>query len=219
MKLITNVLANIQRADRPKPVVTDGADTRRPRIAAIYGFMAREHMQRHLLNYVRKAGYADTTLYGHLQSDLIANDLQAAARQGRPIVLLGYSQGGLEAIRVAHLLAQRGVRVDLVVTIAAGGMGRWFPHRWADNPRRIPSNVGRCINYFAVGDVLGSDRRFDKNLAAAQQEGPHVENISFPASEGINHLSLVKCYPEHKVHPRVKTELLDRLRTELAALA
>ena len=205
---------NLKRADRPTGPLSDTG----PRIAAVYGLSAREHMQRHLLHFIRSAGHADTTLYGHLQARLIASDLQQAATQGRPIALVGYSQGGLEAMKVARALDQRGLRVGLLVLIAARGLGRIFPHRWRADMRVVPPNVALCLNYFAEGDVLGSDAQWARNEMIASGPQSRVENIGFAKGEGISHLGIARCYPEQRLQPVLKTQLHQRLLTELALL-
>jgi pimeloyl-ACP methyl ester carboxylesterase len=196
----------------------DAANSSSPCIALIYGFAAREHMQRNLLRWLRESGYANTTLYGHLQAIRIADDLQAASVKGQNIVVIGYSQGGLEAVRVAHELDKRGVKIALLVTIAGGGGGRLFPHRWADDPRTIPANVARCFNYFSENDFLGSDSPLEKNLAVPVSNKQYIENILFAKKDRVSHIAITKCYPVDKVCPRVSEKLLNRLQSELATL-
>ena len=212
---LTNVLSRFQRTDHPENISNSTGLS----VALIHGLSARDHMQRHLLSYLRECGFSDTTLYGHLQARLIAADLADAARQGNKIALIGYSQGGLEAVRVANILNQRGTPVDLLVTIAAGGFGRTLlPHRFTDDPRTIPANVSRCLNYFAEDDKLGTDKRYENNLARPVNDKQHVENIFFTKSEDTSHLTLTKCYPESKVNPSVRDKLLLRIKTELASM-
>ena len=62
------------------------ADYQGPRIALVHGLFAGNHMERHLLTFLRKAGFADTTLYSnHLSPDAIARDMAAAVKAGRSI--------------------------------------------------------------------------------------------------------------------------------------
>lgn len=191
-----------------------------PRIALIHGLFAGTHMQRHLLHFLRAAGFADTTLYSnHLRPVRIADDLAAAAAAGRPVVLIGYSQGGFQAVKVARLLQRRGIAVDLMVMAASGGMGRWWPPQWGmSDLRRIPANVRRCLNYFAEGDRLGSDLPLARNLAHASAAGTDVENHCYQVTDGVDHISIVRCYPAERVRPAVRQHYLDRLLRELRAL-
>lgn len=212
---LTNALSKLQVPDLRED---DAANSSSTCIALIYGFAAREHMQRNLLRLLRESGHKNTSLYGHLQAIRIANDLQAASVKGQKIVVIGYSQGGLEAVRVAHELDKRGVKIALLVTIAGGGRGRLLPHRWADDPRAIPANVARCLNYFSENDLLGSDSPLEKNLAVPISNKQHIENILFSKEDRVSHIAIAKCYPVDKVHPRVSEKLLKRLQSELAAL-
>lgn len=210
------MLGNFQTPDRPalKPEYTG------PRIATIYGFASRAHMKRNLLSFIRNQGFPDTTMYGHLQSELIAQDLAAAAKQNRRIVLIGFSQGGFEAMTTARLLQQRDITVDMMVLIAARGRGgRAWPHRWRFDMRNVPANVKLCLNYFAEGDFLGTDPKLDENQAFSSNDASRVVNIVFSRQEKVSHLAISKCYPDHKVHPRVKTKLLDRLISALSELS
>lgn len=190
-----------------------------PRIATIHGLLARELMEKHLAKFLIASGYPDTTVYGHVYpARRIADDLAEASDAGRSIVVVGFSQGGFQAVEVARQLARRGIEVPLLATIAAGGMGRLVPTRWGSDPRKIPANVQRCLNIYSEGDALGSDKQSTRNRAWADDEGQHIENVEFPADEGISHIDLVRCYPESKVHPAVKVRCLDRLLEHLATV-
>ena len=182
------------------------------RIAVIYGFLAREFVGRHLLRFLRDTGYPDTTLYGHLfPVARIADDLEQAAREGRPIALVGFSQGGFQAVKVARALHKRGIEVKLVVTIGSGGMGRLLPRQWGFNPRQVPPNIMTCLNYFSEGDALGADKRFDKNLLMPGSPEQTIENYGFPKGSQVSHFDLITCYPADRVHPEVRSRLLERL--------
>ncbi|MDX1552662.1 MAG: hypothetical protein R3198_08580 [Marinobacter sp.] len=190
-----------------------------PRIAAIHGLFARGLMEKHLARYLQACGYDDTTVYGHVHpARRIASELAKAAKAGRPIAVIGFSQGGFQAVKVASELARQDIEVPLLVTIAAGGLGRLVPTRWGSNPRKLPANVKRCLNVYAEGDPLGSDRQSDRNRVWSNDQGQLIENVDFPASEAISHIELVRCYPEAKVHPAVKARCLDRLLWHLDAI-
>ncbi|MEP1213489.1 MAG: hypothetical protein ABJM11_03945 [Marinobacter sp.] len=190
-----------------------------PRIATIHGLFARELMEKHLAKFLQAYGYEDTTVYGHVYpARRIASDLASAAKTGRPIAVVGFSQGGFQAVKVAHELTSQGIEVPLLVTIAAGGLGRLVPTRWGSNPRKLPANVKRCLNVYAEGDPLGSDRQSDRNRVWSNDEGQLIENVDFPASEAVSHIELVRCYPEAKVHPAVRARCLDRLLWHLGAI-
>ncbi len=196
------------------PVTSTG-----PRVALIHGLLAGKHMERHLLSFLRAAGYADTSLYSnHCSPARIADDLAVAARAGRPIVLVGYSQGGSQVLKVAKLLSQRGIETDLVVSLAAGGLGRFYFPQWGFNMRRIPAGIKRYLNYYAAKDVLGTDLLPFANLARAESKATYLENIGYPQSAGVDHFKIVTCYPASHVLPEVKALFLDRLLKELEQL-
>lgn len=192
---------------------------RGPRIALIHGFLAGAHMQRHLLRLLREAGHADSTLYSNHRSPVaIARELAPAAADGRAIVLIGYSQGGFQVIKVARALARLGVPVALLVSCAAGGVGRWHPAQWGFDPRPLPGNVRRCLNAFSGADRMGTDRPHARNLVHQNGHAELVENIFFADPLGVDHVALVRCYPPARVHPAVREHLLERLLSELARL-
>lgn len=192
---------------------------RGPKIILIHGLMAGTHMQRHLLQFLRDAGYADTSLYSnHQRPASIARDLIQAGQAGRPIVLIGYSQGGSQVLKVAKVLQQHNLACELVVSLAAGGMGRIYPAQWGFNVRHIPANIKKYLNYFAAVDRLGTDRQYHKNLAVASSINTHVENIAYPVTANVDHLSIVRCYPTERVVPEVQKLFLDRLLAELEKL-
>ncbi len=64
---------------------------------------------------------------------------------GEPLVLVGFSYGADDVVSIARRLADRGRRVDLLVTIDPV------------TPDRVPANVHRCVNFYepnGVWDVL-----------------------------------------------------------------
>jgi hypothetical protein len=63
---------------------------------------------------------------------------RAAGKIG-PLILVGHSQGGNDAIEIARALQISHVPVDLVVTLA--------PYM----AKPVPANVGRAINYYQAG--------------------------------------------------------------------
>lgn len=192
---------------------------RGPKIALIHGLLAGSHMQRHLLHFLREASYQDTSLYSnHQRPVVVARDLIQAGKAGRPIVLIGYSQGGSQVIKVAKILQQHGLACDLVVSLAAGGLGRLYPAQWGFNVRQIPANIKRYLNYFAAVDHLGTDHKYHYNLAVAPGFATHVENIAYPATTKVDHLSIVRCYPAERVVPEVRKLFLERLLVELSKL-
>lgn len=187
-------------------------------VAAIHGLLARDFMQRHFIQFLDEAGYPDARVYPYLRPVKVQVDEMLAHAGNRPLVLVGFSQGGFQALRVARECQRRGREIPLLVTIAAGGMGRWLPWQWGFDPRQVPDNVAHALNFFAVGDRLGTDPSYERNLVSHQRSGGRVENIGFSAAEDIAHAELLRCYPAERVHPQVREHLLDRLLAELGTL-
>ncbi len=191
-----------------------------PRIALVHGLLAGNHMARHLLTFLREAGYADTTLYSnHLSPALIARDLATATTAGRAIAMIGYSQGGFQIVKTARLLQRQNVPVHLSVSVAAGGGGRLYFPQWGVDVRRIPANVQRHLNYFSRTDRIGTDPLTALNFAHPEVGHTQVENISYPVAAAVGHLETVRCYPSERVHALVRELFLERLLRELAQLA
>lgn len=197
-------------------IASPPADYRGPRIALVHGLAAGRHMEQHLLKFLREAGFADTTLFSHYERPaVLARHLAQDAAAGRSRVLVGYSQGGFQCVKAAQALAQQQVPVDLLVTVAAGGAGRLYFPQIGFNPRRIPANVARCLNFYAEGDPLGTDPLARLNMAQAESAATHVENIAYPREARIDHVTLVRCYPPARVAPLVRERFLERLLAEL----
>lgn len=190
-----------------------------PRIALIHGLMAGDHMRRHLLQFVRDLGYQDATLYSNNTApSKIANDLIQAADTGRPIALIGYSQGGSQVVKVANRLDKKGISAQLVVSIAAGGYGRFHPAQWGFDMRVIPANVKRYLNFYSPVDKLGSDRKAERNIAMSTSAETHLENIAYSVKDAVDHIGVSRCFPADRVQPVVRELFLERLAKELATL-
>jgi pimeloyl-ACP methyl ester carboxylesterase len=187
-----------------------------PIITLIHGFLGRSYMRAHLLKYLREDLHADATMFGYLHSiSDIADRLEKASGQQRDIVIIGYSLGGFQAVKIARELARRSVPVSLLVTIGSGGMGRLVPIQWRVDNRQIPANVAVSLNFFSEGDAMGTDRRYQDNLAIATSPTQQIENRGFAKRENISHMGLTRCYPASSVHPLVKSEILRRIQSEL----
>ena len=80
--------------------------------------------------------------------------------RSRPLVLIGFSYGANDVIRIARRMAKTGLRVDLLITIDPV------------TPPRVPANVEACANYYqsnGPADLLpwlrGVPVSCDKNAA------------------------------------------------------
>jgi pimeloyl-ACP methyl ester carboxylesterase len=101
---------------------------------------------------------------------------RAAGKIG-PLILVGHSQGGNDAIEIARALQISNVPVDLVVTLA--------PYL----PKPVPANVGRAINYFQAGgwgSPLTPDPGFRGKLANFDLAGdPTIFHFNIDKSDRI----------------------------------
>ncbi|MFW1910099.1 alpha/beta hydrolase [Acinetobacter ursingii] len=190
------------------------------KIFLFHGFMAREHMQRHWLHYLAELGYPNVELYGHLPSakKIAKQIINLNQSKKQKIVLIGYSQGGFQAVKVAQALKRLQYPVDLLVTIAAGGKGRLLPKQWGYNPRQIPENVLKSLNFFSLSDHLGADRCYRDNLIQSSSDHQSIENIIFDRSAQVGHIELSRCYPKQRIHHLVKQHLISRIEKELFSL-
>jgi hypothetical protein len=96
----------------------------------------------------------------------------AAGRARRPLVLVGHSLGGDDQIRVAKLLNESGIPVDLMVLIDA------------NTPPSIPPNVRRCVNIYKsqpLRDALPVFRGV--HVRAVDPSRTRVENIDLRTSD------------------------------------
>lgn len=190
-----------------------------PRIVLIHGFLAGRHMERNLLRWVREAGFADVSLFSNdCSPSLIADFLAEAVPHHRRLVLIGYSQGGFQVLKVAKILARRGHAVDLLASLAAGGVGRLHPAQWGFRVRRLPANIRHLLNIYSQADVMGTDPLPSGNALQAQH-GIALENIALAKAEAIDHLTLARCFPRERVHPVVAGRVLAPLLAALRALA
>lgn len=190
-----------------------------PRIVLIHGLLAGEHMERNLLRWVREAGFADASLFSnHCSPSVIADFLAAALPHGRRLVLIGFSQGGFQVLKVANVLSRRGLSVDLVVSFAAGGLGRLYPSQWGFRVRHLPDNIKHLLNIYSHADVMGTDPWPSGNTVSAKQ-GMFVTNIALAKSDAVDHVALVRCFPRERVHPVVAERVLEPLLVALRALA
>ena len=90
----------------------------------------------------------------------------AAGRGRGPLVLVGHSLGGDDQIRVAKMLNESGIPVDLMILIDA------------NTPPSIPPNVRRCVNIYKsqpLRDALPIFRGV--RVRAVDRSRTHVENI------------------------------------------
>ncbi len=96
--------------------------------------------------------------------------LDAAWREGRPVLLIGHSLGTVIAWdalwELSRVRAHRG-RVDLFLTLGSP-LGQRFVQRClkgrdADGLERYPDNIRRWVNIAAIGELTALDRSFRRD--------------------------------------------------------
>ena len=128
-----------------------------------------------------------TTVYRDEQWRPLADELartRPAERLNSPLVLIGFSYGADDAIRICRLLQKAGRQVDLLVTIDPV------------TPPQVPGNVARCLNYYqsnGVCDVLPWLRGV---ALKGGPDGPRPLNVNLRkerfdlADEGLSHATI-----------------------------
>jgi surfactin synthase thioesterase subunit len=116
----------------------DAAHAAEPRVLLLRGWLAVfSGGLDHLADELRARGI-NAEVRRHLYWTTAVSEIlrdRAAGKIG-PLILVGHSQGGNDAIEIARALQISNVPVDLVITLA--------PYL----PKPVPANVGRAINYF-----------------------------------------------------------------------
>ena len=95
-----------------------------------------------------------------------------AGRWSGPLVLVGHSLGGDDQIRVAKLLGDAGISVDLLILIDA------------NTPPTIPPNVKRCVNLYKsqpLRDALPVFRGV--RVRAVDPQRTKIENIDLRTAD------------------------------------
>jgi hypothetical protein len=123
---------------------------------------------------VRVKGVKADTI-GHLQWQSSAASMvkeRGAGTTGR-IVLVGHSQGGNDAIKLARELEAHGVAVDLLITLAP----------WQQDP--VPRNVVKAVNFFQAGG-------WGSPLVAAPGSRGEIANVDIGNDAGTYHINIDK---------------------------
>jgi hypothetical protein len=93
-----------------------------------------------LANELRAKGF-NAEVRNHLYWTNVVNDILRDRAEGKigTLIFVGHSQGGNDAIEIAHALQLNHVPVDLIVTLA--------PYY----PKPVPANVTRAVDYYQEG--------------------------------------------------------------------
>ena len=124
---------------------------------------------------------------GHLQWQAsVASIVKERGVGDKPrIVLVGHSQGGNDAIKMARELEGHNVPVDLVITLAP----------WQQDP--VPRNVVKAVNFFQAGG-------WGSPLAGAPGFKGEIANIDIGDEPGTFHINIDK-------NKRVQSEVVSMI--------
>jgi pimeloyl-ACP methyl ester carboxylesterase len=132
-----------------------------------------------LRDRLREAGvWADD--FSNRSGGRVADDVLRDHQTGRftgPVVLVGHSRGGRQALSVAERLGRAGVPVTLVLTADVAA------------PPPVPAGVGRAVNLYLTGPRLYPARP----LRPAPDNRGAVENVALGspvAAKGLHHLNI-----------------------------
>ncbi|GGJ43036.1 hypothetical protein GCM10011320_58230 [Neoroseomonas lacus] len=143
---------------------------------------------------LHQAGW-HATVHNHIAWNELADALHTAAHQVQlcgPLVVVGHSLGGDDAIRLSGNLGTRGVEVDMLVTFDPTLLGAVLP-----GPRLV-------VNYFQTTGLWG------RQLQPSAGFTGRIENV--PVDRGLmaNHFTIDK-------DPVLHADVLARITTLAAA--
>jgi thioesterase domain-containing protein len=135
-----------------------------------------------LRDRLRRAGVRADDI-SDLSADWVVRDILEDHRAGQlagPIVLVGHSRGGRQALFAAERLAREGVNIDLILTVDVA------------IPPPVPAGVSRAVNLY-----LARQRFYPaRPLKPARDSGTIIENIALDMADspvdarGRNHLTI-----------------------------
>jgi len=127
----------------------------------------------------RKGCFADLEPYRKWKA------IAQAVLRDRPdkLVLIGHSHGGVVAIKMAHLLEEQGVRVNLLVLLDVG------------RPDPIPANVDEAVHYHVVPRTL-SFRSGPRSKLEPGNTHTRLTNVAvgpdgeLPGTRDVDHMNI-----------------------------
>lgn len=144
-------------------------------------WLANERIEMHIRDLNRYA-FDENGIASSVREQLVA-PLQAAKRDGRPVLLIAHSMGSVIAWDVLWELTHRDCdtsRLDLLMTMGSPLGQRYIQRRISgaeENPdRRYPQNIRRWLNFSAWGDLTAIDPHLANDFGAMQRLG-YVQSI------------------------------------------
>ena len=137
-------------------------------------------------------------IIGHTNAlTIIESILNHQKRFGKkPVILIGHSWGGNEAIKIAQGLLKKKVRVNYMAIIAA------------TNPPPIPRNVLKTTNYYFKTNGWG------KPILRGKGARGRILNIDLSNASGINHFNVDE---SRKIQNQIIRNILRFIRSKKRA--
>ena len=144
-----------------------------------------------VLSVGQDLGLVNAATSGHREAHLPI--IEAAARAGLPIYIVGYSMGGQEARRLAELCRDRNIPVRILFLLDPG-------YLVAKVPDKVPDNVARAVFYTSptYRTFVGTE--------------PKPIHLADPAKTAF-----ASEYFSNSDHTTLPTMVTDRIRKEVAA--
>lgn len=145
--------------------------------------IADENLELHLRDLRRYVKNTDDI--AEATRRLVKLPLRAAAKAGRPIMLIGHSMGSVIAWDALWQLSReaRDVRVDLFLTMGSPlgerTIQRCLLGTRAAGAERYPANVRRWVNIAAVGELTAIDRHLANDYRAMVELGLVEEIVDY----------------------------------------
>jgi hypothetical protein len=147
----------------------------------------------------------DTQVFAESQWQDVADHLAKShhSNSGSPLVLVGFSYGADDAILISRELSQRGIRVDLLVTIDPV------------TPAAVPANVARCVNFYQPNGVMDVFP-FLRGIPIHREAGDTapLQNVNVRADENLvePNTSHATIAANPKIHAAIERLVLETCR-------
>lgn len=163
---------------RPAKQAQPAEPTKAASVYLMRGFLGIFSLGLDRLDASLRAEGVKTRILGHTGWPGVVDEIAAEAalrpKNRAPVVIVGHSLGGNAALQAAYVLGQRGIPVDLVVTVDP------------TSSRPVSSVVKRYLNIYMSGDAFG---------AALAGSGTGVDNDDIRSNPtlnrpGVNHFTM-----------------------------
>ena len=130
--------------------------------------------------------------------------------EGEPVVIYGYSRGGVAALEVAEWLEKKGIDIDLLITVDV-----------ADGPasslksRKVPDNVKENVNFFQRTPSFPLLSRGDKNLRKDGSE-TGITNINLEGTTFTNKNGEIENVGHGNIDEATQNESIELINSSIS---